>query len=121
MSVPRLLYLLLAIAGLVMTWKFNLQFMSESGGAFDLDKFLADSSSNAASQSLGWDLAIACIAGLIWIYFEARRLGLRFFWVYIVLAFGIAYAFAFPLFLFVRQGKLEALEKEQSNIATGIS
>ena len=111
MSAPRVLYLFLTIAGLVMTWKYNLQFMAESGGAFDLGKFIADSSGNAASQSLTWDLTIACLAGLVWIYYEARRLGMRFFWAYILLAFGVAYAFAFPLFLFIRQGRLEDIEK----------
>ena len=111
MSVPRILYLLLAIAGLVMTWYYNLQFISESQGSFDIAAFVAAGSTNAASKSLSWDLAIACIAGLSWIYFESKRLGLRFFWVYILLAFGIAFAFAFPLFLFVRQGKLEAMDK----------
>jgi hypothetical protein len=114
MSIPRILYLLLAIAGIVMTWYYNLQFMQESGGSFDLGEFMAASSSNAASQSLSWDLAIACIAGLLWIFFESKRLGMRFFWVYIILAFSVAYAFAFPLFLFVRQGKLEAMQKQQT-------
>ena len=56
----------------------------------------------------------ACIAGLLWIFFEFRRLGLRFFWIYIILAFGVAYAFAFPLFLFVRQGKLESMQNEKN-------
>ena len=56
-------------------------------------------------------LPAACLAGLLWIFFESRRLGLRFFWIYIILAFSIAYAFAFPLFLFVRQGKLESMAK----------
>jgi len=56
---------------------------------------------------LSWDLAIACITGLTWIYFESKRMGLRFFWAYIILAFAVAFAFAVPLFLFVRQGKLE--------------
>ena len=110
MSIPRILYLLLAILGLTMTWYFNLQFIAESGGSFDLALFLAESSSNAASQSLSWDLAVACIAGLVWMFFESRRLGLRFFWVYIILTFAIAYAFAFPLFLFFRQGKLDAIQ-----------
>jgi hypothetical protein len=109
MSIPRILYLLLAIAGLVMTWYYNLQFIADSGGSFDIGEFMAAGSTNAASQSLSWDLAIACIAGLTWIYFESKRLGLRFFWIYIILAFSIAYAFAFPLFLFIRQGKLDAL------------
>lgn len=110
MSIQRILYLLLALVGLVMTWYYNLQFMQESEGAFDIGAFIDATSLNAAAQSLSWDLAIACIAGLVWIYFESRRLGLRFFWVYILLAFGIAWAFAFPLFLFVRQGKLESMQ-----------
>ena len=108
MSLPRILYLLLAILGLVMTWYYNLQFIAESGGSFDVGEFIAASSTTAAAQSLSWDLAIACIAGITWIFFESRRLGLRFFWLYILLSFGVAFAFAFPLFLFVRQGKLEA-------------
>lgn len=113
MSVPRILYLLLAIAGIVLTWYYNLQFISESGGSFKLSEFIAQGASNAASKSLTWDLTIACIAGLCWIYFESKRLELGYFWVYIILAFGIAYAFAFPLFLFVRQGKLEAIERNK--------
>ena len=75
---------------------------------------VAAGATNAASQSLSWDLAIACLAGLLWIFFESKRLGLRFFWIYIILAFSVAYAFAFPLFLFVRQGKLESMQNQQT-------
>jgi len=107
MSITRTIYLLLAIVGLVMTWYYNLQFIAESGGSFDVAEFIAAGATNSAAQSLSWDLAIACITGLTWIYFESKRMGLRFFWVYIILAFAVAFAFAFPLFLFVRQGKLE--------------
>ena len=90
-----------------MTWYYNLHFIAESGGSFDVTAFIAAGATNAAAQSLSWDLAIACITGLTWIYFESKRMGLRFFWVYIILAFAVAFAFAFPLFLFIRQGKLE--------------
>jgi hypothetical protein len=112
MSIPRIIYLILAIAGVALTWYYNLQFMQESGGTFKIADFIAASSSNAASKSISWDLAIACFAGLSWIYFESKRLGLRFFWAYIILAFGVAFAFAFPLFLFVRQGKIEAIDRQ---------
>ena len=107
MSIARMIYLMLAIFGLVMTWYYNLQFMADSGGSLDIAEFVAAGATNAAAKSLSWDLFIACIAGLTWIYFESKRMGLRFFWVYIILAFGVAFAFAFPLFLFVRQGRLE--------------
>ena len=107
MSIARMIYLMLAIFGLVMTWYYNLQFMADSGGSLDIAEFVAAGATNAAAKSLSWDLFIACIAGLTWIYFESKRMGLKFFWVYIILAFGVAFAFAFPLFLFVRQGRLE--------------
>ena len=113
MGVPRILYLLLAVAGLVMTWRYNLQLMAECGAGLDpaalLSAFLAATSVNAAVQSLSWDLTIACLAGLVWIIVEARRLAIRHAWLYVVLTVGVAWAFAFPLFLFVRQGKLDAL------------
>lgn len=107
MSIKRTLYLLLAIFGLVMTWYYNLQFIAESGGSFDVMEFIAAGATNAAARSLSWDLAIACVTGLIWIYFESKRMGLGYFWVYIILAFCVAFAFAFPLFLFFREGKLD--------------
>jgi hypothetical protein len=97
------------LAGLVIPWYFNLQYMQQAQGAFDFTEFMAAAAANPAGQSLSWDLAIACVAGLLWIFFESKRLGLRFFWLYILLAFSVAYAFAFPLFLFVRQGKLESM------------
>jgi len=76
MSIKRTIYLLLAIFGLVMTWYYNLQFIAESGGSFDVAEFIAAGATNAAARSLSWDLAIACITGLTWIYFESKRMGL---------------------------------------------
>ena len=112
MSIQRILYLVLALTGAVMTWYYNLQFTPEPEGSFSIAAFIAAATTNAASKSLTWDLTIACLAGLLWIFFESRRLGLRFFWIYIVLTFGVAFAFAFPLFLFVRQGKLESMQNK---------
>jgi len=109
MSLPRILYLALALAGLVLPWYYNLQYM-EQGGSLNFTDFMAAAAVNPAAQSLSWDLTIACVAGLLWIFFESKRLGLRFFWLYIVLALAVAYAFAFPLFLFMRQGRLDAVQ-----------
>jgi hypothetical protein len=41
MSIPRILYLLLSLAGLVLTWYYNLQFIEKSGGSFDIGDFMA--------------------------------------------------------------------------------
>lgn len=99
-------YLALAIAGISATWYHNLAFMQESGGAFDLGAFIAGTFANHAASSIAWDITIACIAFLVWMTGEARRIGMRHAWVYVALTFGIAFAFAAPLFLYMRERHL---------------
>ena len=101
-------YLALAVAGLCLTWYHNLAFMRESGGRFDLAAFVAAAYANHAAASLAWDITIACIAFLAWMLQEARRLGMRHAWAYVVLTFGVAFAFSAPLFLFMRERHLAA-------------
>jgi hypothetical protein len=100
----------LALAGLCATWYFNLRFMAESGGGFDVMAFIRAGYANAASTSLSNDLLVGCAAFLVWSFAEVRRLGMRRWWIYPVLTFGIAFAFTFPLFLFLRDRRLQALD-----------
>jgi hypothetical protein len=104
-------YLLLSAAGLIATWYFNLRFIAESGGAFDVVAFIRAGYANDASSSLSNDLLVGTIAFMAWSFAEARRLDLRRWWIYPILTFGVAFACAFPLFLFVRDRRLQALER----------
>ena len=97
---------MLAIIGLVATWYYNLQFIAHYGD-FELEQFIADNYVNAASGSIANDIIVAGITFSIWVFFEARRLGMQFWWLYVLLTFGIAIAFAFPLFLLMRERKLQ--------------
>jgi len=99
-------YAVLAGAGLVATWYFNLQFMRESGGAFSVVEFVRAGYANSAASSLSNDLLIGTLAFLVFSYAEARRLGMRHWWVVPVLTFGVAFACAFPLFLLLRERRL---------------
>ena len=103
MSIKRIIYLSLAILGLVVPWYYNLQFFGSAG----LSDFVTASSANLAAKSISFDLFITTFAGSTLIYVESKRVGVRFPWLYILLGFLIAFAFAFPLFLFVRETKLE--------------
>jgi len=104
-----MVYAALAAIGLVATWYLNLQFMSESGGSFSAVEFVRAGYANSASSSLSNDLLVGTAAFTIWSFAAARRLGMRHWWIYPVLTFGVAFAFAFPLFLFVRERRLAAL------------
>ena len=108
---PRqIFYVALSGIGLVVTWYWNLRFMAESGGTFSIIEFIRGGYANSASSSLSNDLVVGTIAFLTWSFAEARRLKIRHWWVFVGLTFGIAFACAYPLFLFVRERKLQAGE-----------
>src|SRR5690606_22894915 len=96
----------LAVLGALATWTFNLRFMAESGGDAGLAAFVAGGYANAASSSLTNDLVVAATVFLVWSYHEARRAGVRHWWLYVVVTFGVAFACAFPLFLLARERAL---------------
>lgn len=94
-----------AAIGLCSTWFFNIRFIQEHGG-FPLLTFLDEMYSSAASSSISNDLWVILCVFLFWSFHEARRLGMRRWWVYALLALGVAAAFAVPLFLLMRDRKL---------------
>lgn len=101
-------YAVLAATGLLATWYFNLQFMHESGGTFSAVEFVRGGYANSAAASLSNDLLVGTLAFLVFSFAEARRLGMRHWWVFPVLTFGVAFACAFPVFLLVRERRLAA-------------
>jgi len=104
----QVVYLVLAVIGLCVTWYFNFRWMAATGAGLDFAAFFRDGYRNDASTSLTNDLLVGCVTFLVFSFVEARRLGMRHWWAWPVLTFGIAFAFAFPLFLFFREGKLAA-------------
>jgi hypothetical protein len=107
MTTKQWIYAALAAAGLVATWYFNLKFMAESGGAFDAVAFVRAGYANSAAASLSNDVLVGCLTFLVWSFLEARRLAMKRWWIYPLLTFGIAFAFAFPLFLCLRERRLQ--------------
>ena len=94
-------YLALAIVGLIGTWTWNIQAILQASD------FIGDwTMSGPAVSSLTTDLLVAAIAGSVFIIVEARRLGMRAGWAYVVLGLVTAFAFTFPLFLAMRQRRL---------------
>ena len=107
MNLRQATYLVLAIGGLLLTGYHNVQFMQAQGGTFSAGAFLDGIfASNHAAASIGWDITMACLAFTVWLLHEAKRIGMKYSWVYVVLTFGVAFGFAAPLFLFMRERHL---------------
>jgi len=109
------LYLALAIAGGVLPWMANLDYMREYGSSFDLSLFVALANANAAAQSLSRDLLVGASAVTIWMVVESRRLQMRHLWVVLLSSVTIAFAFAAPLFLYLRERRLAELARASGN------
>lgn len=105
MRLRQIVFAVLAVLGLVVPWYHNLAFARESG-ALAAGAFVAAVFVNHASSSIGWDIVIGSTAFLVFALAEARRIGMKHAWVYVVLTFGVAFAFAAPLFLFMRERTL---------------
>lgn len=99
-----IVYLALAVLGLVGTWTYNVLAIVQ------MRDFLGDlASSGPAVSSITTDLLVVAVAGCVFIIVEAKRLGMRFAWLYVVLSVITAFAFTFPLFLAMRQRRMTRL------------
>jgi len=96
-------FLVLSIIGLVTAWIFN-GIASVTGQNY-LDAWFG----SAVDWVLSLDILIVAIAGSAFMIFEARKLGMKRVWLYILLSGATAFAFTFPLFLAMREKKLAAL------------
>jgi hypothetical protein len=105
------LYLALAVAGAVLPWLANLDFIATTGGSFDLGLFVQLANANAAASSLSRDLAIGATAVVIWMVQESRRLQMRGLpWV-LLSCVTVAFACGAPLFLYLRERRLQELAR----------
>ncbi|WP_139983449.1 DUF2834 domain-containing protein [Nocardioides litoris] len=100
-QVRQAAYAVLAVLGAALTVPNNLMHRGSALG------FVEDATSTPAGRSLTFDLAVLAAACVVLVVTEGRRLGIRRWWVYLVLCGVVAAAFAIPLFLLVRERALE--------------
>ena len=106
----QIIYLLLAIIGLLGTWYFNLQFFITAEEP-SLSSFIDQTGNTYPALSINIDIAVASITFLIWMIFEGIRVNMKHLWVYVILTFLVAFAFSFPLFLYFRERKLASFNQ----------
>ena len=98
------LYGVIAAVALVATWRQNLAFMGGSDAGFI--GFWQALLVNRATISITVDIFLVSLAASIWMVLEARRLHMRFAWLYVLGGIFIAISVTFPLFLLARERKL---------------
>ena len=79
--------------------------IAEEDGGAGLS-FIEACFANHAAASISIDILFFGLAAFVFMAIEAKLLGMRFFWVYVLLSFLIAISVTFPVFMAVRQRHL---------------
>ena len=97
-------YLLLALVGGGLAFYFALLGIMEHKGNFNSMEFIKSTwTENQYAKSLSMDFWTGTIAGTFLILVEGIRLKMKRIWMYLLLTVCVAYAFGFPMFLFMRE------------------
>ncbi|MFN0119758.1 MAG: DUF2834 domain-containing protein [Blastocatellia bacterium] len=100
------LYLILTIIGLIAPMAILWLFIQENG--WNPALFWQQMWGSRIAAMVMTDLLLSCLAAWYWMSREAKKHGIGNLWVYIAGTLGVGLCFALPLFLYVRQGRIEA-------------
>jgi Terpene cyclase DEP1 len=98
-------YLILCILGTVLPCSQFLPFLIEEG--LDIKLFFEQLFANRISGFFGMDVIVSALVLGIFVFREGSRLGMKNLWVYIASTLGVGVSLGLPLFLLMRQRKLE--------------
>jgi hypothetical protein len=105
-------YGIIALLAAIGTWGQNVAYFRPGDGlagfALATARFWPDTLATPASVSITVDIGLFALAAALLMVLEARRLGIRFVWLYVVFGFLIAISVTFPLFLIARERRLAA-------------
>ena len=97
-------YWITALAGLIIGWYFNLQYIGQYGTQAGWAHWIGLLFANPASASGGQDLIIANVLIFpVWTIVEARRAGMKGGWLYFPMSALTSYAFGLAAFLALRE------------------
>ena len=102
----RLAYLVLSILGFLLPYSQFVPWYLEHGP--DRLQFTTEMFENRISTFFVFDVLIAAGALLVFILFEGRRLGVKHLWVPILGTLVVGVSFGLPLFLYLREERLQA-------------
>jgi hypothetical protein len=106
MKTKRILYLILCVAGTVLPYSQLIPFLREHG--LDTSMFVQQLFENKVSGFFGLDVIVSSLVLWVFVYSEGTRMRMRHLWLYVVANLLVGVSLGLPLFLLVRQSKLDS-------------
>lgn len=107
-------YLILCILGTVLPYSQFVPFLVEHG--LNLQLFSEQLFVNRISSFFGMDLIVSSLVLWVFVFWEGSRLGMKNLWVYVASNLLVGVSLGLPLFLLMRQRKLEESDRASVNL-----
>ncbi len=99
------IYLALAIINGMVLYAFFVPWSNVHG--FDIALMLQEIMATSLSTAIFLDAILVSVAFVVWVFFEQTRVRVPYFWVPIITIPLVGIAFAFPLYLYLRERQLD--------------
>jgi hypothetical protein len=108
---PKHFYLALCFPGFLLPYFQFLPFLQEHG--LNMRSFFHQLFANPVSAFFGMDVILSSIVLWLFIYFEGSRFDIRRLWLPLAASLTVGVSLALPLFLYMREVRLERLENAE--------
>ena len=108
------LYLILAAIGVVGPYYFFISFLTAHG--LDGKAFVQELFGTQISTFFAVDLLLSCVVFVRYLRQETARYSIKRWWLYLVALLTVGLSFALPLFLYIRESHLSALNMSGSEL-----
>jgi hypothetical protein len=99
-------YLVLCILGVVLPYRHFLPWLMENG--LNLKLLIEQLAANRVSLFFGTDVMVSALAVLVLVRLDGARFAVKHRWAPIVALFTVGVSLALPLFLYLREDRLDA-------------
>ncbi|WP_273452991.1 MULTISPECIES: DUF2834 domain-containing protein [Nevskia] len=110
-------FLILGIVALVTTWPHAFDWMAAGGNILNPIQFFGDAiKAGGTAAFLSIDMAIAWLVFMVWVVYDAQRIGMgmKWGWFFVALSY-IGVSFTFPVYLITRERFLDSRRKAGSS------
>ena len=105
MKTKQILYFILCVAGTILPYSQLFPFLLEHG--LDTSLLFQQLFANKVSGFFGLDVVVSSLVLWIFVYTEGARLRMRHLWIYVVANLLVGVSLGLPLFLLIRESKLD--------------
>jgi hypothetical protein len=112
---PKTVYLLLCVAGTALPYSQLVPFVREHG--LDLRLFFKQLFSTRIGAFFGWDVIVSSVVLWVFVLADGRRAGIGNLWAPIAANLAVGVSLGLPLFLYMRETRLEAATGVRRSIA----